>query len=108
MAAPPWDPRPRPGGDGWEGTMTAAPLPWAANAFLSTEFLLTVALLITVLLTGAVVLFFVDRWRKRQLADHEGETVESLTSFRAMYERGELTESEYLAVRDKMARKVKQ
>jgi hypothetical protein len=88
--------------------MTAAPLPWAANPFVSTEFLLTVGLLIAVLLTGAVVLFFVDRWRKRQLADHDSESVESLSSFRALYERGELTEAEYKAVRDKMARKVKQ
>ena len=87
--------------------MTAAPLPWAANPFVSPEFLLTVGLLVTVLLAGAVVLFFVDRWRKRQLADNQ-ESVESLSSFRALYERGELTESEYQAVRDKMARKVKQ
>ena len=88
--------------------MTAAPLPWAANPFLSTEFLLTLGLLVVVLMTGAVVFFFLGRWRQHQFADHEGETVESLTSFRTMYERGELTESEYQAVRDKMARKVKQ
>ena len=87
--------------------MTAAPLPWAANPFLSTEFLLTVGLLMTALLAGAVVLFLLDRWRKRQLAD-SNDSAESLTSFRAMYERGELTEAEYRVVRDKMARKVRQ
>lgn len=87
--------------------MTAAPLPWAANPFLSTEFILTVGLLVAVLLFGAIALFFVDRWRKRQVADNQ-DSVESLTSFRAMYERGELTEAEYQVVRDKMARKVKQ
>jgi hypothetical protein len=87
--------------------MTAAPMPWAANPFLSTEFMLTVGLLMTALLAGAVVLFFLDRWRKRQLAD-SNDSAESLTSFRAMYERGELTESEYRVVRDKMARKVRQ
>src|SRR5437764_9561845 len=87
--------------------MTAAPLLWAANPFLSPEFLLTAGLLVAVLLAGAVALFFVDRWRKRQLADNQ-ESAESLSSFRALYERGELTESEYRAVRDKMARKVKQ
>jgi hypothetical protein len=87
--------------------MTAAPLPWAANPVASPEFLLTSALLVAVLLGGAVVLFFVDRWRKRQLADNS-ESVESLSSFRALYERGELTETEYRAVRDKMARKVRQ
>lgn len=86
--------------------MTGAPLPWAANPFLSPEFLLTAGLLAAVLLGGAVVLFVLDRWRKRQLSGRE-ESVESLTSFRAMYERGELTETEYQAVRDKMARQVK-
>jgi hypothetical protein len=87
--------------------MTGAPLPWAANPFQSTEFLLTVGLLAAILLGGAVVLFIVDRWRKRQLAETEN-AVESLTSFRTLYERGDLTEAEYQAVRDKMATRVKQ
>ena len=86
--------------------MTGVPLPLAANPFLSAEFVLTVGLLVAVLLGGAVALFILDRWRKRQLADNQ-ESVESLTSFRTLYERGELTEAEYLAVRDKMTRKVK-
>lgn len=86
--------------------MTGAPLPWAANPFLSTEFLLTVGLLVGALLGGAVVLFVLDRWRKRQMVETQ-HAVESLTSFRAMYERGEITEAEYQVVRDRMAGRVK-
>ena len=70
--------------------MTGVPitLPAAAadRAFQSVEFWLTVGLLILILLGGAVVLYFTDIWRKRQLADTR-ESVEALTTFRAMYER---------------------
>jgi hypothetical protein len=81
---------------------------WAAkNPFTSIEFLIAVGGLITALLAGAVVLYFVDTWRKRQLAAGQ-DAVGSLTSFRAMYERGEITEAEYQTILAKMAPKVKQ
>jgi uncharacterized protein HemX len=66
-------------------------------------------MLIAVLLAGALVLVFVDRWRKRQFAEPDAtqESAESLSSFRQMYENGELSEEEYQKVRQKMAAKIK-
>lgn len=77
---------------------------WAANPnlFQSVEFLVTVGLLVLILLGGAVVLYVTDVWRKKQLAP-DRESAEALTSYRAMYERGEITESEYLLVRNRVA-----
>ena len=83
-----------------------AVLPKAADVFKSVEFLVTVGVLSVVLLGGAVVLYFTDIWRKRQFEAGRDST-ESLTSFRALYERGELTESEYQKIRDKMAAQMK-
>jgi hypothetical protein len=82
---------------------------WAANpsVFQSVEFLVTVGLLVLVLLGGAVVLYFTDVWRKRQLAP-DRESAESLTSYRAMYERGEITEAEYELVRTRLAAQLRQ
>jgi hypothetical protein len=61
---------------------------------------LTVALLI-----GAAVIYAVDKWRKRATAPDD-ET-NALTSFRAMYESGEITEAEYAELRRRVAEKVK-
>lgn len=83
-----------------------AALPKATDVFRSVEFLVTVGVLSAVLLGGAVVLYFTDIWRKRQFDDGRNST-ESMTSFRALYERGELTESEYQKIRDKMAARMK-
>ena len=80
---------------------------WAANPFLTTEFFLSVGLLASVLLGGAVVFFFVDRWRKRQLNPGR-ETTDTLTTFRLMFERGELTEAEYRKVRDRVAAQMRE
>lgn len=87
----------------------AAVLPWAANPklFQSVEFLVTVGLLVLILLVGAVVLYVTDIWRKNQLAP-DRESAEALTTYRAMYERGEITEAEYLAVRNKVATQLRE
>lgn len=70
---------------------------------------LAAGLLVAVLLAGAAALFLLDRWRRRQFADVDAaqESAESLSSFRALYERGELSEEEYQKVRAKMAAKIK-
>jgi hypothetical protein len=79
-----------------------------ANPFLNPEFLVTVGLLVGALLLGAIVFAFVDRWRKRgSLHDSRRESTESLTSFRAMFDNGELTREEYEKIRDRMAAKMK-
>lgn len=59
------------------------------------------------LLVGAVVVYFVDRWRKRAATEDARQAGEELTSFRAMYERGEITEAEYNRLRLKVADRVK-
>ena len=80
---------------------------WADNPFLSTEFLVTIGLLIATLLAGAVVLYFTDIWRKKQFSTGH-ESLESLTHYRALFDRGEITETEYQAIRAKVATRVKQ
>lgn len=79
-----------------------------ANPFLNPEFLVTVGLLVGALLLGAIVFAFVDRWRKRDAVATGGrESTESLTSFRAMFDNGELTREEYEKIRDRVAAKMK-
>ena len=58
------------------------------------------------LLVGAAVIYLVDKWRKQAaMADREAGL--ELTDFRAMYERGEITEVEYNKLRLRVAGRVK-
>jgi hypothetical protein len=60
------------------------------------------------LLAGAVVIYGVDKWRKRAAAGPtEGERAGALSSYRDMYENGEITEAEYAELRRRVAEKVK-
>ena len=82
------------------------PAPKRSDPFLTKpQDWVVVGLLVGVLLAGAVALSILDRWRRRAMAgrDAGGE----LTSFRAMYERGEITEEEYNRLRLKVAERVK-
>ncbi|MGL6094649.1 MAG: hypothetical protein ACRC7O_02460 [Fimbriiglobus sp.] len=83
----------------------AAP-PKAANPLQDIDFMLATGLLVGTLLAGALAVSLVDRWRKKQLAGKADEPL-SLSSFREMYEDGELTEEEYKRVRKKMADRIK-
>ena len=58
------------------------------------------------LLAGGVVLYLVDRWRKRGVNPTADGAVE-LTGFRGMLERGEITEEEYQRLRSKVASRMK-
>lgn len=58
------------------------------------------------LLAGGVVLYLVDRWRKRDSSPTADGAAE-LTGFRGMLERGEITEEEYARLRQKAAAKLK-
>lgn len=78
----------------------------AANLLQSREFLLTVGLLAVVLAAGAVVLYATDRWRRHQ-ADDRDDSPMTLSHYRDLYEAGELTEAEYVKVRDRMASKMR-
>jgi hypothetical protein len=70
------------------------------------EFIWGTAALAGALLVGAIVVLLVDRWRKHAALE-EKRSGEELTSFRAMYERGEITEEEYNRVRRRVADRVK-
>jgi hypothetical protein len=80
------------------------------GVFQDPQTWMATGLLVLVLLAGALALFILERWRKRQFGegDTTQESAESLTSFRALYERGELSKEEYERVRHKMAAKIKQ
>lgn len=60
-----------------------------------------------VLLVAAVVFMFFDRWRKRPTGETARDESLSLSSFKEMYENGELTEAEYEKIKAKWAAKVK-
>jgi hypothetical protein len=83
-------------------------LVWAAPLALTLtkeeRLFLWVSVLVGVLLIGAAFIARVDRWRKRQMddaADYE-DAPDQVTSFRALYERGELSKEEY----DRVLRRV--
>ncbi len=79
---------------------------WAANPFESIEFIVAVACLVGILFGGAIVLYVVDNWRKRQDA-RAVESSETLNNYRMLYDRGELTDAEYRKIRDRMAAQIK-
>ena len=58
------------------------------------------------LFLGAVAIFLVDRWRKRDAMTSRQEGLE-LTDFRGMLERGEISKDEYEKLRLKVAGRVK-
>jgi hypothetical protein len=80
-------------------------LVWAAPLALTLNkeerLFLWVSVLVGVLLFGAAFIARVDRWRKRQM-EHADDSPEQVMSFRALYERGELSKEEY----DRVLRRV--
>jgi hypothetical protein len=77
----------------------AAPL--AVTLTKEERLLLWVSVLVGVLLVGAWIIARVDRWRKRQMEDAD-DSPDQMMSFRALYERGELSKEEY----DRVLRRV--
>jgi hypothetical protein len=63
-------------------------------------------MLAAALLVGAFAVAMLDRWRKRQL--NETFTAhDQLTSFRLLYERGELSQEEFERVRKQLLTRLK-
>ncbi len=81
----------------------AAPRPLLENS----EFLIACGLMAVVLFGGAIVLSYFDRRRKRQEAAFQDSTAQ-LESYRELYENGEITESEYLKVRARVAGRIRE
>jgi len=85
-------------------------LPWAAldlNSWwdgLTKEhrFVMASAAMIGVLLFGALVIWLVDRWRRRQDSDR-GRGDNQMSTFRELYEKGLLTREEYDRIRGKLS-----
>lgn len=68
----------------------------------NSEFLLACGLMALVLFGGAIVLSYFDRRRKRQEAAFSDSTSQ-LDSYRELYENGEITEKEFLRLRERVA-----
>lgn len=76
-------------------------------SLLDPQLLWATFALIAVLLIGALIFAWLDRWRKR--TRREGITpVDQLTSFRQSYDRGEISQEEYEQIRANLAPKVRQ
>ena len=71
-------------------------------SILDPRILWLTGLLVATLLLGAMILSWLDRWRKRQLSDDRPG--DQLTSFRALYEAGEISREEYERIRSRVAR----
>jgi hypothetical protein len=60
------------------------------------------------MLAGALVIYAVDKWRKRAAAGRtEADAMAELSDFRAMYENGEITDAEYAELRRRVADRAK-
>ncbi len=76
------------------------------NLLDSTEFLVGTVSLVAVLLGGAVVIWALDNWRKKE-AQRGIASTESLTDFRALFERGEISEAEYKRIRERVSNQMR-
>jgi hypothetical protein len=78
---------------------------WTMDRFL--YFLGYTLLFVGAILAGALVIVWLDRWRKRQST--QGMTTgDQLTHFRELYERGELSPEEFARVRDLLGTRLRQ
>ena len=76
------------------------------DPFRQPEVIWGTAGLALALLAGAFVIWLVDRWRKQ--STKTTNSAEELTDFRGMYERGEITEEEYVRLRNRVSGRMKQ
>jgi hypothetical protein len=87
--------------------MTPTSIPWAAAPTSPSDgpglpFVTASIPLIALLLVGALVIYFVDRWRKRTRAVSP-PTNDQLAHFRSLYERGEMSAEEFDRVKALLA-----
>jgi hypothetical protein len=79
-----------------------------AELLQSTEFLWLTGALVAILLIGAFILSRIERWRKRQLTDTAASDIEQFSSYRAMYENGELSKEEYDRIKAREAKRLRE
>jgi hypothetical protein len=76
------------------------------DPFRQPEVIWGTAGLALALLVGALVIWLVDRWRKKSAS--APNSAEELTEFRGMLDRGEITEEEYARLRTRVSGRIKQ
>ncbi len=74
---------------------------WAAPP--RADFLWPILLLVGAMLVGAVIILWVDRWRKR--AARASRPEDELPSFQSLYEKGELSREEFAKIRLRLEKK---
>lgn len=82
----------------------APPPPRARDVWLDPYTLLAVVSLVGVILLAAGILAWASRWRKRQM-EAQPDNLDTLASFHAALQRGELTQEEYDRIRDRLSGK---
>jgi len=66
------------------------------------NYLWTSLAMVGLLLFGALVIWLVDRWRKRWSQETNTNSGEQLTQFRKLYEAGDLSAEEFARIRNKL------
>jgi hypothetical protein len=87
--------------------VSVAKLLAAAKVWEDPRVLVWTGVLTGGLLLGALVIAWVDRWRKRAAAD-DGVAADQLVTFRSLYERGELSREEYDRIRARLSSQLRQ
>jgi hypothetical protein len=74
-----------------------APTFLAIDPVLGGRLLWAALPLVGALLAGALIVYLIDRWRKREATEEEAVCApnEQLSHFRTLYERGEMSREEY-------------
>ena len=86
---------------------TTAPVSQLPKPGWEPHYFLASLLLIGVLLGGALILYLVDRWRRR-VAERRLDVTEQLAAFRKTYERGEMSGEEFDKVRTLLTEQLRQ
>jgi hypothetical protein len=92
----------------WAWTLWAQAAPRNRDPFREPEVIWGTIGLMVALLVGAFFVWLVDRWRKKSAVGSGSDAKEELTDFRAMYESGEITQDEYVRLRERVSERVKQ
>jgi hypothetical protein len=69
------------------------------------DFITNTVILVVVLLLAAVLFSYLQKWRKRQF--ERENPADQLTSFRRLYEAGELSQEEYDHIKRQMANRIR-
>lgn len=77
------------------------------DIWFRSDILWSSAAVIGVLLLAAVVIARLERWKRKQLADDEAGELAGVTSYRAMFESGELSREEYDRILKRVGQRAK-